>query len=216
MIVSIVRKRASGLIEILARTLRDCGREVEVEDLRVHLPRVLKTPPTSPRTPAPPMKPPDEAFSSAAAATRPAPSASRTGRRRPVPRAARRPARPAALAPGQSQDLAVRVSPFVERAHPRPGDDHGPDIIAVTLQHPGGGGRPCGDAHVCFRVPRTASAVVQQHRAFDAAVSRACRRTAHLSGTHVVPPTTHAGRHGLEARVAAGDCVVGDRWGPRW
>lgn len=118
--------------------------------------------------------------------------------------------------PGQSQDLAVRVSPFVERAHPRPGDDHGPDIIAVTLLHPGGGGRPCGDAHVCFRVPRTASAVVQQHRAFDAAVSRACRRTAHLSGTHVVPPTTHAGRHGLEARVAAGDCVVGDRWGPRW
>lgn len=99
MIVSMVRKRASGLIEILARTLRDCGREVEVEDLRVHLPRVLKTPPTSPRTPAPPMKPPDEAFSSAAAATRPAPSASRTGRRRPVPRAARRPARPAALAP---------------------------------------------------------------------------------------------------------------------
>ncbi|MFE4825063.1 hypothetical protein ACFRFU_53925 [Streptomyces sp. NPDC056704] len=46
--------------------------------------------------------------------------------------------------PGQCQDLAVRVGPFVERAHPRPGDDHGPDIIAVALQHPGGSYAPYG------------------------------------------------------------------------
>ncbi|WJY43206.1 hypothetical protein QT196_38760 (plasmid) [Streptomyces sp. P9-2B-2] len=38
------RHRASGLTELLARALRDCGREVEVEHLHVHLPRVLKTP----------------------------------------------------------------------------------------------------------------------------------------------------------------------------
>ncbi|MCH0560347.1 RNase adapter RapZ [Streptomyces sp. MUM 16J] len=37
------RHRASGLAEILARTLRDRGREVEVEHLHVHLPRVLNT-----------------------------------------------------------------------------------------------------------------------------------------------------------------------------
>jgi hypothetical protein len=46
--------------------------------------------------------------------------------------------------PGQCQDLAVRVGPFVERAHPRPGDDHGPDIIAVALQHPGDSYAPYG------------------------------------------------------------------------
>lgn len=49
--------------------------------------------------------------------------------------------------PGQSQDLAVRVGPFVERAHPRPGDDHGPDIIAVALQHPGGSYTPYGERY---------------------------------------------------------------------
>ncbi|MEU1129562.1 hypothetical protein ABZ383_06795 [Streptomyces sp. NPDC005900] len=38
--------------------------------------------------------------------------------------------------PGTAQDIAVRVGPFVERAHTRPGDDHGPDLIAVTLVHP--------------------------------------------------------------------------------
>ncbi|WP_328743561.1 hypothetical protein OG436_39215 (plasmid) [Streptomyces caniferus] len=38
--------------------------------------------------------------------------------------------------PGGTQDIAVRVGPFVERAHTRPGDDHGPDMIAVTLVHP--------------------------------------------------------------------------------
>ncbi|MGW1776261.1 hypothetical protein [Streptomyces sp. NPDC002104] len=38
--------------------------------------------------------------------------------------------------PGGSQDIAMRVGPFVERAHTRPGDDHGPDLIAVTLVHP--------------------------------------------------------------------------------
>jgi hypothetical protein len=38
--------------------------------------------------------------------------------------------------PGSNQDAAVRVGAFVERAHPRPGDDHGPDLIAVALIHP--------------------------------------------------------------------------------
>ncbi|MBP5942758.1 hypothetical protein [Streptomyces acidiscabies] len=38
--------------------------------------------------------------------------------------------------PGGSQDIAVRVGPFVERAHTRPGDDHGPEMIAVALVHP--------------------------------------------------------------------------------
>ncbi|MFF0629777.1 hypothetical protein [Streptomyces sp. NPDC004296] len=38
--------------------------------------------------------------------------------------------------PGSAQDIAVRIGPFVERAHTRPGDDHGPDLIAVALIHP--------------------------------------------------------------------------------
>lgn len=38
--------------------------------------------------------------------------------------------------PGHAQDIAVRVGPFIERAHPRPGDDHGTDQIAVALVHP--------------------------------------------------------------------------------
>ncbi|MFJ8229653.1 hypothetical protein ACIQ9E_06780 [Streptomyces sp. NPDC094448] len=38
--------------------------------------------------------------------------------------------------PGNGRDVAVRVGPFIERAHARPGDDHGPDLIAVTLVHP--------------------------------------------------------------------------------
>ncbi|GAA2359059.1 hypothetical protein [Streptomyces cuspidosporus] len=38
--------------------------------------------------------------------------------------------------PGHSQDIAVRIGPFIERAHPRPGDDHGPEMIAVALVHP--------------------------------------------------------------------------------
>ncbi|MFJ4633903.1 hypothetical protein [Streptomyces sp. NPDC088847] len=38
--------------------------------------------------------------------------------------------------PGGAQDIAVRVGPFVERAHVRPGDDHGPALIAVALIHP--------------------------------------------------------------------------------
>lgn len=38
--------------------------------------------------------------------------------------------------PGGAQDIAVRVGPFIERAHTRPGDDHGPDVIAVALVHP--------------------------------------------------------------------------------
>ncbi|MFB7918075.1 hypothetical protein [Streptomyces sp. NPDC056061] len=38
--------------------------------------------------------------------------------------------------PGSALDIAVRVGPFIERAHTRPGDDHGPDMIAVALVHP--------------------------------------------------------------------------------
>ncbi|MCZ4098038.1 hypothetical protein [Streptomyces sp. H39-C1] len=38
--------------------------------------------------------------------------------------------------PDQSLDIAVRVGPFIERAHPRPGDDHGTELIAVILVHP--------------------------------------------------------------------------------
>ncbi|MEV5242611.1 hypothetical protein AB0K89_26415 [Streptomyces cinnamoneus] len=38
--------------------------------------------------------------------------------------------------PGRSQDIAVRVGPFIERAHTRPGDDHGTETIAVALVHP--------------------------------------------------------------------------------
>lgn len=38
--------------------------------------------------------------------------------------------------PGHSQDIALRIGPFVERAHPRPGDDHDPEMIAVSLVHP--------------------------------------------------------------------------------
>ncbi|MGW2612743.1 hypothetical protein ACWC4A_52145 [Streptomyces mirabilis] len=38
--------------------------------------------------------------------------------------------------PGSGQDIALRVGPFIERAQPRPGDDHGTDLIAVTLVHP--------------------------------------------------------------------------------
>ncbi|MER6075352.1 hypothetical protein ABT187_42570 [Streptomyces sp. NPDC001817] len=39
----LVRRSASGLTELLARELRSRGREVEVEHLHVHLPRVLTT-----------------------------------------------------------------------------------------------------------------------------------------------------------------------------
>ncbi|MEE1943277.1 hypothetical protein V1L54_28385 [Streptomyces sp. TRM 70361] len=38
--------------------------------------------------------------------------------------------------PGHAQDIAVRVGSFIERAHPRPGDDHDLDLIAVALVHP--------------------------------------------------------------------------------
>lgn len=41
--------------------------------------------------------------------------------------------------PGLGLDVAVRVGPFVERAHPRPGDDHGAEMIAVALVHPDAG-----------------------------------------------------------------------------
>ncbi|MGC5543712.1 hypothetical protein ACPYPE_23865 [Streptomyces griseus] len=37
---------------------------------------------------------------------------------------------------GSARDIALRIGPFVERAHTRPGDDHGPDLIAVTPVHP--------------------------------------------------------------------------------
>ncbi|MFJ3638023.1 hypothetical protein [Streptomyces sp. NPDC090112] len=38
--------------------------------------------------------------------------------------------------PGSGQDVAVRIGPFIERAHPRPGDDHGTEVIAIALVHP--------------------------------------------------------------------------------
>ncbi|MFG3133530.1 hypothetical protein ACGFZU_38275 [Streptomyces tendae] len=38
--------------------------------------------------------------------------------------------------PGSARDVAVKVGPFVERAHTRAGDDHGPEMIAVALVHP--------------------------------------------------------------------------------
>ncbi|MFE9222786.1 hypothetical protein ACFYN3_41755 [Streptomyces lavendulae] len=38
--------------------------------------------------------------------------------------------------PDRCQDIAVRVGPFVERARTRPGDDYGPDLIAIALIHP--------------------------------------------------------------------------------
>ncbi|MFJ3762540.1 hypothetical protein [Streptomyces sp. NPDC090080] len=43
---------------------------------------------------------------------------------------------PEPWAPGSARDIAVRVGPFIERTHTRPGDDHGPDMIAVALVHP--------------------------------------------------------------------------------
>ncbi|KPL26272.1 hypothetical protein JI76_37940 (plasmid) [Streptomyces anulatus] len=49
--------------------------------------------------------------------------------------------------PGHCQALAVRVGQFIERAHTRPGDDHGPDLIAVSLQRPGGPYAPYGARH---------------------------------------------------------------------
>ncbi|MGW7645235.1 hypothetical protein [Streptomyces bobili] len=49
--------------------------------------------------------------------------------------------------PGQSQDIAVRVGPFVERAHPRTGDDHGLDVSPVALQHPSGSYLPYGERY---------------------------------------------------------------------
>ncbi|MFD8026411.1 hypothetical protein ACFV6G_39095 [Streptomyces lavendulae] len=38
--------------------------------------------------------------------------------------------------PGNGRDVAVRVGPFIERAHPRPGDDRGTEVIVVALVHP--------------------------------------------------------------------------------
>ena len=54
---------------------------------------------------------------------------------------------PESWAPGQCQDIAVRVGPFVERAHPRTDDDHGPDVLAVALQHPSGSYTPYGQRY---------------------------------------------------------------------
>ncbi|MEV6383141.1 hypothetical protein AB0M31_27490 [Streptomyces sp. NPDC051773] len=58
------------------------------------------------------------------------------GRRRPVPRTLAALRDTQFWTPGAGQDIAVRVGPFIERAHTRPGDDHGPDLIAVALVHP--------------------------------------------------------------------------------
>ncbi|WP_234444207.1 hypothetical protein [Streptomyces sp. NRRL S-1868] len=46
------------------------------------------------------------------------------------------PRSPEPWTPGSARDIAVRIGPFIERAHTRPGDDHGPDLIAVALVHP--------------------------------------------------------------------------------
>ncbi|MFH9298863.1 hypothetical protein [Streptomyces sp. NPDC017520] len=51
---------------------------------------------------------------------------------------------PEPWAPGHYQAIAVRVGPYIERAHTRPGDDHGPDLIAVTLENPEGPYTPHG------------------------------------------------------------------------
>lgn len=37
---------------------------------------------------------------------------------------------------GCRQGIALKVGPFVERARPRSGSDHGPHAIAVALVHP--------------------------------------------------------------------------------
>lgn len=47
------RHRASGLTEILARELWARGRQIEVEHLHVHLPRVLKAPANGTAHPSP-------------------------------------------------------------------------------------------------------------------------------------------------------------------
>ncbi|MFF6946321.1 hypothetical protein [Streptomyces lavendulae] len=46
------------------------------------------------------------------------------------------PRTPERWTPGSAQDVAVRVGAHTERAHIRPGDDLGPDVIAVALVHP--------------------------------------------------------------------------------
>ncbi|MFI1606918.1 hypothetical protein ACH4YN_33035 [Streptomyces griseofuscus] len=53
------------------------------------------------------------------------------------------PRNPEPWAPGSARDIVVRVGPFFERAHTRPGDDHGPHLIAVALVHPD---TPCAGA----------------------------------------------------------------------
>ncbi|MFD9053519.1 hypothetical protein [Streptomyces zaomyceticus] len=49
--------------------------------------------------------------------------------------------------PGHTQDIAVRIGPFIERAHTRPGDDNGPDAIAIALQHPDSPHAPYADRY---------------------------------------------------------------------
>ncbi|MFF1561015.1 hypothetical protein [Streptomyces sp. NPDC058279] len=121
-----------------AQAVRYRGREVEVEQLHVHLPRVLKTPAgirtAHPRpgdhpmilrmfrrcgaAPGTPLTAEDQAVVDAFRAML---AAVRT---------------PEPWTPGAGQDIAVQVGPFIERAHPRPGDDHGPETIAAALVHP--------------------------------------------------------------------------------
>ncbi|MDV5143234.1 hypothetical protein R1T08_02645 [Streptomyces sp. SBC-4] len=52
---------------------------------------------------------------------------------------------PAPWTPGQ--DVAVRVGPFLERGHIRPGDDYGPDVVAIALQHPDGPHAPYAERY---------------------------------------------------------------------
>ncbi|PJN32156.1 hypothetical protein CG717_14770 [Streptomyces sp. CB02613] len=48
---------------------------------------------------------------------------------------------------GSARGVAARIGPFVERAHTRHGDDHGPDLIAVTLAYHRTPPRPSARLH---------------------------------------------------------------------
>ncbi len=37
---------------------------------------------------------------------------------------------------GSGEDVAVRIGPWIERGHPRPCDDRGPDTLALAVGHP--------------------------------------------------------------------------------
>ncbi|MFH9390813.1 hypothetical protein ACIOEY_29075 [Streptomyces albidoflavus] len=49
--------------------------------------------------------------------------------------------------PGQAEDIAVRVGPYVERAHIRPGD-RADEHVVVALEHPHGSRAPYLDRYL--------------------------------------------------------------------